>query len=245
VPTSTAFEPRIAARLPFQFDEARLLRDLRIADDFAWTAHFNRNDYEGEWSGLALRSASGRTDDIFAHPDPNQCYRATALLGRCDYFREVFEMLAFNIRGARLLSLSPNSVIKAHRDRGLGYEFGEFRLHIPIATSRAVSFWVDEIAIPMSAGECWYLNFDRLHRVENASTARRVHLVVDGVRDDTSDKVFLAAGVPVVAGYDDGLDDEAKARMLDSLRRLDLPAARELIERLEKKTTLSADRPAE
>ena len=46
-------------RLPFNFDPEALRSDLdRIAPD-EWVAHFNQDYFEGEWSGVALRSNSG------------------------------------------------------------------------------------------------------------------------------------------------------------------------------------------
>jgi quercetin dioxygenase-like cupin family protein len=42
----------------------------------------------------------------------------------------------------------------------------------------------------MAAGECWYVNVNEPHRVANAGSTPRIHLVVDRVVDEWVDKAF-------------------------------------------------------
>ena len=45
-----------ACKIPLDFDPERLQGDLaRIAPD-EWTPHFNTREYDGDWSGVALRA---------------------------------------------------------------------------------------------------------------------------------------------------------------------------------------------
>jgi hypothetical protein len=69
--------------------------------------------------------------------------------------------------------------IREHRDAGLCLEQGLARLHVPIVTGDAVEFYLDRDLVTMAPGECWYLNFDLPHRVQNLGTTDRVHLVID------------------------------------------------------------------
>ncbi len=120
-------------KLPFQFDEQRLLNDLEVCLSENWKKHFNSQDYEGSWTSIALRSPSGKSDDIFTVAKENT-YFDTPLLQKCNYFKEIIESFECAKETVRLLRLSPNSVVKEHNDFQLGYEYGIFRLHIPIKT---------------------------------------------------------------------------------------------------------------
>jgi hypothetical protein len=105
--------------------------------------------------------------------------------------------VACPIRSVRLLRLAPGAVIREHRDAGLRYEQGEARLHIPIATNAAVEFVLDGDRHVMEAGECWYVNVDLPHRVNNRGTTERIHLVIDCVVDDWLRDHFARGSLPV------------------------------------------------
>jgi quercetin dioxygenase-like cupin family protein len=172
---------RGAVRLPIDFDVEALCRDLARIRDEQWTPHFNRGDYEGEWSGVALRGPAGAGHPILAltaHPGTKQ-WADTPLLERCTYFRHVLARFQCPLQSVRLLRLAPGAVIREHRDPELGLEDGEARLHVPIATSPEVEFLLDGVRIPLRAGETWYLDVRRPHAVTNRSGEHRVHLVAD------------------------------------------------------------------
>jgi hypothetical protein len=180
-------------RLPLDFDPQRLSDDLRICETLQWTPHFNTRDYSGEWSSIALRSASGSASDIHSHPTEN-AYRDTALLGACRYFADVLGSFQCEKESVRLLRLAGGAHIKEHRDVQAGYQFGFFRVHIPIQTSDQVRFLVAGQALDMAAGECWYADFSQTHSVENCGNESRVNLILDCKRNDWSDSLFAQAG---------------------------------------------------
>lgn len=166
-------------QLPFTFDPTALQADLaRIAPD-EWVPHFNTSVYEGSWSGVALRSVGGKATSLYPDPTAQGRFEDTEVVERCPAFRDVLATLHCPLTSARLLRLEPGSNIKEHRDYRLGYEDGEVRLHIPIVTDPAVTFFLSSQPVPMQVGECWYLNLNLPHRVENHSTIARVHLVID------------------------------------------------------------------
>jgi aspartyl/asparaginyl beta-hydroxylase (cupin superfamily) len=78
----------------------------------------------------------------------------------------------------RLLRLGPGSRIREHRDYRLGLEDGEIGIHIPIVTNPKVEFFLNQKRLAMNEGECWYLNLNLLHRVENSGATERIHLVI-------------------------------------------------------------------
>ena len=53
-------------RLPFQFDAARLRDEVASIRPDEWVSHYNAADYEGEWSGVALRSTGGSARQLYA-----------------------------------------------------------------------------------------------------------------------------------------------------------------------------------
>ena len=224
----TSTTPCRALRLPPTFDTEKLAADLARSLETEWPSHFNTNDYAGGWTSLALYSASGRADDIFTAP--SEGYRPTPLLERCDYFREVIDSFDCPKESVRLLNLAPGSVIHEHRDLKLAYEFGTFRLHVPIRTSPDVDFIVGGENVPMEGGECWYANFDLPHSVANRSTTPRVHLVIDGVRNAWTDELFAAAGYDFAA-EERALrpDDETQRKIMAELERMDTDASRALL----------------
>lgn len=219
-------------RLPFLFDPERLKRDLSGCLESEWRPHFNTGDYSGEWTGIALRSATGQTRDILAHPSCEQ-YRDTPLLEVCPYFREVLESFRCGQEGVRLLRLAPGSRINEHRDRGESYVHGIFRVHIPICTDAMVSFRVDGCEVPMKEGECWYANVDLPHSVANNGPHERIHLVIDCQRNAWSDEVFRTAGYDFSQEERQRQPDrETRRRMVEELLRMNTDTARRLIEKL-------------
>jgi len=97
------------------------------------------------------------------------------------------------LQAVRLMRLAPGSVIKEHRDSDLAFEEGFVRLHVPVATSDQVDFFLNGSRVAMAAGSCWYLRLSDPHRVVNGGLSARVHLVIDGVVNDWIAETFEAA----------------------------------------------------
>lgn len=218
-------------KLPFSFNEQALTDDLATCRRHYWLQHFNQKDYTGTWSSIALRSASGREDDIHAHPSDQ--YMDTPLLAKCTYFRQVCDQFACEKETIRLLALAPGSVIKEHTDRHTGYPYGLFRVHIPIQTADSVRFRVGGYDLPMRAGECWYANFHLPHSVQNDGLTERVHLVLDCRRNAWSDALFRQAGYDFTEeARQNEHTAETKRRMIDELSHIDSDTARQLVTQL-------------
>lgn len=171
-------------KLPLSFDRARLKSSLSEIEAGEWTPHFNTQYYEGDWSGVALRSTGGAVSKLYPDPSKTVTYADTPLLGRCDYFREVLETFKCSLEAVRLLRLGARSSIREHSDFDLGLRFGVVRLHVPIQTSAEIKFFVNDERVLMREGECWYLDLSLPHRVENNAEIDRIHLVIDCVVND-------------------------------------------------------------
>ncbi|WP_426730850.1 aspartyl/asparaginyl beta-hydroxylase domain-containing protein [Myxococcus faecalis] len=180
-------------RLPLRFDVSRLQEELARVPSAAWVPHFNTRFYEGEWSGVPLRSVGGMEGRIYPDPTARQEYADTPLLGRHPAFREALAMFRCPIGSARLLKLAARANIREHTDYNLAFEDGEVRIHVPIVTHPEVRFVLSGQRVDMRPGECWYLNFNLPHRVDNSGDTDRVHLVLDCVVDDWLRDVFARA----------------------------------------------------
>ena len=174
-------------RLPFAFDPDRLRADLaRVETDTTWTSHFVRQNYDGDWSAVALRGLAGETHPIrMIYSDPIRTdYVDTPLLEACPYFQEVLAAFQCPLTSVRLMKLTPGSVIKEHSDHDLAAEDGKARIHIPVTSNPDVEFKVNRVAVPLALGETWYLRLSDPHTVANRGQTDRVHLVIDARMND-------------------------------------------------------------
>src|SRR5690242_8427560 len=103
-------------KLSLAFDPESLKADLKQISPDDWKAHFNKGYYEGEWKGLALRSTTGMSKQLFRPHDDWREAADTAVLARCAYFRRVLGEFKCTVLLARLLSLAPGSKILEHED---------------------------------------------------------------------------------------------------------------------------------
>lgn len=223
-------------KFPFVFDIEKLQNDLKKIINKNWTDHYNTNDYSGKWTSIALMSQNGKSDAIHAVSISNEKLVATEILDSCSYFKEVLDSFLFDKTAVRLLQLAVGADIKPHSDNCLGYEDGSFRLHIPIITNSNVEFILDGNRLIMNEGECWYINANFIHSVANRGSEDRIHLVIDGIRNEWTDALFYKEAsedqfikpIPVIS-------DEQKKLMIAELRRMNTPAANEMIKELELK----------
>lgn len=221
-------------KFPFVFDVEKLQYDLEKIIDKNWTDHYNTNDYSGKWTSVALMSQSGRSDAIYAVPNGNEKLVATEVLDSCVYFKEILDGFLFEKTAVRLLQLAVGADIKPHSDNCLGYEDGSFRLHIPIITNSEVEFILDGTRLIMNEGECWYIDANFIHSVANRGSKDRIHLVIDGVRNEWTDALFYKEAsqdqfikpLPVIS-------DEQKKLMIAELKRMNTTTANDMIKDLE------------
>ena len=166
-------------KLPLAFDAVSLKADLEriLAKD--WVAHFNRAYYEGAWKGLALRSTTGRANQLSTLAHEEAVSVETQVLDRCPYVRQVLAAFECTIPAARLLSLGAGAKILEHNDSFLGGDFGLLRVHIPVTTDSAVEFFAGGCKLVMREGEAWCIDFSLPHHITNGSDRDRVHLIID------------------------------------------------------------------
>lgn len=178
-------------KFPMFFDTEKLKNDVQKIIQKKWTNHYNTNDYSGKWTSIALMSQNGKSDSIFALPSGDEKLVPTEILDSCSYFKEILDSFLFEKTAVRLLKLDVGAEVKPHSDNCLGYEDGCFRLHIPIITNSEVEFILDGKRLIMNEGECWYIDANFIHSVANRGTQDRIHLVIDGLRNEWTDNLFF------------------------------------------------------
>ena len=173
--------------------------DVRAIQTAGWSPHFNTQYYDGDWSGIPLRSNS-LTGPLYIDPSRPDAFADLPILDQSTYLREVFAAFQAPLRSVRFLKLAPGACIREHRDFGLDLEEGVARIHIPIMTNPDVDFVLGGRMLKLLAGECWYLNLDLPHSVMNRGQTDRIHLVIDLVANSWLDQTLR---LPDVARVND------------------------------------------
>lgn len=223
-------------KFPFQFNAEKLAHDLSLVLERNWIPHFNTMGYNGDWKAISLYANEGEESNIQAFPASDEVISETLTLQKCHYFKEVIDSFKCSILTARILRLGVGAEIKPHRDHELGYEDGNFRLHIPIVTNSEVQFILDGDRLTMLPGECWYTNVNYVHSVMNLGESDRVHLVIDGERNEWSDQLFFSLAPeenfqPISEEND---SPEKINQIIEELKLSNEPIAEQLISELQK-----------
>jgi len=220
-------------KLPLRFDEKKLLYDLDLILSEEWKPHFNKRGYTGDWKSIPLYAPNGDHNNIFAAQAEKSPILETILMKDCQYFKEVLSHFHCPLLSVRLLNLGVGAYIKPHKDHELGYENGCFRLHIPITTNKEVEFILDGNRLTMLPGECWYTNVNYTHSVANRGASDRVHLVIDGQRNDWSDELFLSLASReslLTAEVINTNDELSIKRTIEELEKMKVPGYQKIIE---------------
>lgn len=223
-------------KLPFFFDAGLLQQEVNALSALPWLPHYQVKHYEGEWTAIPLRSIGGKADDVIIYPTDNRDYRDTVFLDNSPYIKEALQHFKCPLQAVRLLKLNAGSIIKEHRDAELNFEKGEIRLHIPVYTHADVQFMLDKESMSLKEGECWYMNFNLPHAINNKSTVNRVHLVIDALVNDWVKEIFTGPHCPVKKEIDDvsGRFDEAtKKQMILQFRQMNTSVSHKLADELE------------
>jgi hypothetical protein len=206
-------------KLPLTFDPKGLKADLDRISSGEWVRHFNERYYEGDWSGIALRAAEGASSQLYADPGKDEPVTDTPLLARCPSLQNALAALKCPVRSARLLKLGAGARIIEHRDYNLSLDDGEVRLHVAITTDPLVDFYLNGERIVMNPGECWYINANLPHKVNNRGNSDRVHLVIDCKVDDWLRSLAALASKMVQAPFASLASDKERASSPAALER--------------------------
>ncbi len=220
--------------LPFKFDTAAMLDEVAILQD-KWLMHYNTQDYSGEWKAIPLRSSNGSAENALASFDINTVYADTPLLALCPTIKSVIDSLKCEKTVVRILNLRPGAIVKAHTDAGLAFEQGEVRIHIPLKTNDGVDFYVDDEALHLREGECWYINFELKHSLANNGNTDRIHLVIDCIVNPWLQNVISdnESGIIKRISVPDMFSIDQRKRIIDELKRQGTEVAFQLASKME------------
>jgi hypothetical protein len=223
-------------KLPLYFDAGLLQQEVNALSAPQWLPHYQVKHYVGEWSAIPLRSIGGKADDVIISPTDNRDYRNTVFLDNSPYLQKVLQTFQCPLQAVRLLKLNAGSIIKEHRDAELNFENGEIRLHIPVLTHPDVEFFLDKERLTLQVGECWYMNFNLLHAINNNSPVNRVHLVIDAVVNDWVTAIFNSPDIIIKKESEDlskVLDDATKKKMIIQFREMNTAFSNQMADELE------------
>lgn len=220
-------------QLPFHFDVKKIQEELLNIDSVTWNKHYQKLHYEGDWSAIALRSVNGEAGNILVSPGNNPVYKNTFFLNSSYYFKEVLSCFQCPLQAVRLLKLNAGAVIKEHKDAELCYEKGEIRIHIPVITHDDVEFYLDKERMNIKEGECWYMNFNLPHSVNNKSSVDRIHLVIDATVNDWIKKLFSQNSLSKKEMDEPGYDEKTRKMIITELRELNTEIANRLADEME------------
>lgn len=221
-------------QLPFHFDAPAMHAEVNALTKSEWPLHYQTKHYDGEWSALALRSLDGSVENILISPLNDAAYYDTALLQRSPYLQQVLNMFQCPLLAVRLHKLGAGAVIKEHSDAGLCYEQGFLRLHVPVFTNSEVEFHLQGERITLQTGECWYLNLNLPHALNNKSKQDRIHLVIDAVVNDWVQELFSGENISNKKEIPDPEpDDQTKREMIRHLRMMNTDTGNRIADELE------------
>ena len=223
-------------KLPFLFDAGLMQQEVNNLAAPQWLPHYQVKHYEGEWTAIPLRSIGGKADDIIISPTDDRDYLDTVFLENSLYLQKVLQSFLCPLQAVRLLKLNAGSYIKEHCDAGLNFESGEIRIHIPVLTHADVEFFLDKEKMNLQEGECWYMNFNLPHSIQNKSSINRVHLVIDALVNDWVKQLFSSPDIAVkkeTADLSGILSDDTKRKMILQFREMNTSVSNKMADDLE------------
>jgi hypothetical protein len=190
---------RLVHQLELAFDIDRIRSEYGvIRERHPFRMHSSAR--EPGYDVLALVAAGG---DPYRDPPGPAPYQKTPVLACAPYLERVLDSFLCDKRRVRLMSLEPQRHIAWHYDRDETLDRGLVRLHLPIEANQAVVSQISHVAYHFGPGELWYGDFGFPHHVDNGGDLRRVHLVIDLVRNAFVDALFGPASIESLTGRDE------------------------------------------
>lgn len=159
-------------KLPRRYCADSLAAEIAALPPSAWLPHPGKlpgND------AVPLITPGGTVSNGFAG-----AMAPTDALRACPYIMQIMADLGAVWGRSRLMGLAAGADVPEHVDVGY-YWRTHLRVHVPIVTEPGVSFTAGGETVHMAAGEAWVFDTFQMHRVRNAGSAKRVHLVLDTV----------------------------------------------------------------
>ncbi len=156
--------------LPWRFDAAQLAKEVEALPTNYWLDH--PSGLAGN-TAVPLVSVDGAMNHAF-----DGAMKPTEALLNSAYLHQVVASFGEVVARSRLMRLAPGAKVAEHVD--FNYHWvSRVRIHVPIITNPAVTFYCGDESVHMAEGESWLFDSWRRHRVVNDSAQTRTHLVID------------------------------------------------------------------
>lgn len=157
-------------KLPWRFDAAELAKEVEALPEQFWLDH--PSGLPGN-TAVPLVSVDGAMNHAF-----DGAMKPTEALLSSHYIHQVVASFGEVVARSRLMRLAPGAKVAEHVD--FNYHWvSRVRIHVPIVTNPAVTFYCGDESVHMAEGESWLFDSWRRHRVLNESVHTRTHLVID------------------------------------------------------------------
>ena len=162
--------PKEFIQLPVSFDVEKMSAEVDAFPQQQWVPH--HEGFAGNFS-IPLVSVRGEDNNAFKGP-----MAVTRHLEQCPYIKQVIASFGEVIGRSRLMGLAPGCEVPLHSDINYHW-YKRVRIHVPIITDPAVTFYCGDKTLHMEAGDAWIFDSWKYHKVVNNSDIFRVHLVID------------------------------------------------------------------
>lgn len=180
-------------RLPFDFDVDRMRQEIDALDPEAYYEIFNPYLEPNILMGFHL------IDPELINGIP--VFKANDHLKRSPYLLSILDQFKCDKETFRVHTLKEGTTIRRHRDIARNFHYGIIRVHIPVQNDDALYTYLDDERVVMRPGECWYMDLELPHEVQNKSSKPRIHLVMDCLRNEWWDEIMREAGMEITPQY--------------------------------------------
>jgi hypothetical protein len=132
----------------------------------------------GKVTIIPLISLEGKTSNLHGFSSGENFYE-TKYLKNSPCIKSFIDSLPGKKFSCRISTLNGQSEIYPHRDYFRSLEFGVVRLHLPLKTSKDISFNFDTKKYNLEVGYLHYVDISQVHYLSNPTNKERVHLIID------------------------------------------------------------------
>lgn len=104
----------------------------------------------------------------------------------------IYKILEYHVGGrvvrCEIINMNANSRIRYHKDRS-DVLYLSRRFHIPLKTNASCFFTVNTKTVNMLEGNLYEINNTKWHSVKNLSIENRIHLIIDVLSNEYTEKI--------------------------------------------------------
>lgn len=106
----------------------------------------------------------------------------------------IYKTLEYHVGGrvvrCEVINMNANSRVRDHKDRS-DVLYLSRRFHIPLKTNSSCFFTVNNQTVNMLEGNLYEINNTKWHNVKNLSIENRIHLIIDVLPNEYTEKIWF------------------------------------------------------